>query len=171
MRFPDPVIEAMHHASLTFTCLPVQIDDGDWQVAFFYVLSPTAPCLHKGELYGGPYAVSLDADLHEHVSATVVEIGLQVETPGAPLRGAVLLLTGHSATHFDTLKLLSEQDDIPLFIGNPYCEVLWQQRVPLGDEHRKGFRSLLDESVSRDAMIRLTGRYDPDTAFAAVFSG
>ena len=82
----------------------------------------------------------------------------------------VMFLTGHSSAHFDTLKLLTERDEVMLFLGNEYCEVLWQQRVPLSDVLRTGLRSLLDEAVGKDAIIRMTGHYDPDTAFADVLT-
>jgi len=152
------------------TCLPVRIDDDQWQAAVFYVLPPDSACLVNGKLLGGPFAVELEADLHEHANGTVVELGLEINTPGEALRGVVLFLTGHSSAHFDALKMLSEQADIPLFLGDAHCQLLWQQRVPLQTAHRDGFKQLLDEAVGRDAFIRLSGHYDPDKAFAEVLA-
>ena len=168
--FPDDVIVALHTAAVTFTCVPVQIDGDAWQSAFFYVVAKDAPCLKNGQLPGGPFTVTFDADLHEHDNGTLIEIGIDIATRTEPLRGTMMFLTGHSSTHFEALKLLQTQADIPLFIGDEYCRILWQQRVPLGDEHRQGFASLLDEAVSRDVLIRLTGRYDPDVVFADVLA-
>jgi len=68
------------------------------------------------------------------------------------------------------LKLLTQQDELPLFIGNAYCEVLSQQRVPLNSALKNGLSGLLDEAVRRDALIRMTGHYDPDAAFTAVLA-
>lgn len=165
-KFPDEVIVALHEASITATCMPIQLDGGDWQAAFFYVLSPDAACLSGGKLRGGPFAVSMDADLHEHDNGTMIEIGIEIVTPIEPCNGIMLFLTGHTSTHFDALTLLSEQAEIPLFIGDQYCNTLWQQRVPLNEAFRLGMMALINEAVTRDAVIRMTDRYDPDAVFA-----
>jgi len=167
-RFPDDVVVALHNANVTLSCIPVQIDHGEWTAALFFVVAPDASCLNKGQLAPGPFAVSFEADLHEHEKGNLVELSLEIGTEPDPCRGMVLFLTGHSSAHFDTLKLLTERDEALLFIGNEYCEVLWQQRVPLSDALRTGLRGLLDEAVGKDAVIRMTGHYDPDTAFAEV---
>jgi len=165
-KFPDEVIVALHEADITATCMPIQIDQGEWQAAFFYVLAPDAPCLSGGRLLGGPFTVALDADLHEHENGTMIEIGFEIITPIEPSLGVMLFLTGHTSTHFDALNLLSEQKEIPLFIGDQYCSILSQQRVPVNDTFRSGISGLINEAVSRDAVIRMTDRYDPDAVFA-----
>ncbi len=165
-KFPDEVIVALHETQLTLSCIPVQIDDQHWQAALFYVLPPDAPCLGKGALMGGPFAVGIEADTVEHENATLIEIGIDISVPVQPLQGTLLFLTGHSTPHHEALKLLTTQQDLPLFLGDQHCNLLWQQRVPLGDGHRDGFKELLDEAIARDAVIRMTGRYDPDAAFA-----
>ncbi|MEE9320694.1 MAG: hypothetical protein V3U76_09640 [Granulosicoccus sp.] len=162
--FPDEVVVALHNGGVTVTCVPVQIDGEDWKAALFYVMAADSPSL----LDGGPFAVSLELDLHEHDNGTLVELVFEIDTPNAPLQGTVMFLTGHSSTHYDTMKLLASQTDLPLFIGNEYCQILTQQRIPLNDTYRSGFRQLLEESVSRDALIRLSGRYDPDKVFVDV---
>ena len=167
-RFPDDVIVALHTADVTVTCVPVQIATEDWKAALFYVVPPDAPCLGGGQLPGGPFTVEMEADLHEHEHGTLIEISLSIATPAKPLQGTVMFLTGHSSTHFDAMKLLSQQDDLPLFIGDQYCNILSQQRVPLNDAWRRGFAQLLDEAVGRDAVIRMTGRYDPDVVFGDI---
>ncbi len=170
-RFPDDVMLALHNANITVTCTPVQIDHGEWQAAVFFVLAEDAACMHQGQLIGtGPFTVAFDADLHEHDNATVIELGVEIATPPESQNGTVLFLTGHSSQHFDVLKLLTQQDELPIFLGNAYCEVLSQQRVPLSDALKNGLNGLLDEAVRRDALIRMTGHYDPDAAFASVLS-
>jgi len=169
-KFPDEVIVALHEADITATCMPIKLDDSEWRAAFFYVLSPDAPCLSNGKLLGGPFSVELDADLHEHDNGTMIEIGFEIVTPIEPSRGMMLFLTGHTSTHFDALKLLSEQDDIPLFIGDQYCSTLWQQRVPVNEAFRLGMTGLINEAVTRDAVIRMTDRYDPDAVFADILA-
>jgi len=175
-KFPDEVIVALHEANITATCMPIKIDEGEWQAAFFYVLQPDAPCLgvnavaadsaSDGAFLSGPFSVALDADLHEHDNGTMIEIGVEINTPVEPCMGIMLFLTGHSSTHFEALKLLSEQEDIPLFIGDQFCNTLWQQRLPLNNEFRLGITGLINEAVTRDAIIRMTDRYDPDAVFA-----
>jgi hypothetical protein len=165
-RFPDDVIVLLHNAQVTVSCVPIQMDDGQWQAAIFFVLANNAPCLADGRLLGGPFAVEFDADLHEHEKGTVIELGIDIATPTENSHGTLLFITGHSPSHFESIKLLSEQPDLSLFIGNEYCEVLYRQRIPLSDVMRSGFKQLLDEAVGRDAFIRMTGQYDPDLVFA-----
>ena len=167
-RFPDDVVVLLHNANVTVSCVPIQLDDGNWQAAIFFVLPADAPCLTGGRLLGGPYAVEFDADLHEHEKGTLIEIGLQIVTPIEPSRGTLLFITGHSPSHFETLKLITQQDELPLFIGDEYCRVLYKQRVPVSEPMRLGFSQLLDEAVGRDAIIRMTGHYDPDRVFTDV---
>lgn len=168
-RFPDDVVVALHHANVTVSCMPVQIDNEQWQAAIFYVLAADAPCLEKGKLAPGPFTVEIDADLHEHANGSLIEIGIDIATPVEHSRGTLLFITGHSTAHFETVKLLSEQDDLPLFIGDEYCNVLYQQRIVLTDAMRSGFGQLVDEALGRDAVIRMTGHYDPEVVFEDVF--
>lgn len=165
-RFPDEVIVALHGAGVTVTCLPIQIDQDDWQAGVFYVVAPDAPCLTHELSDLSPFNVAVEADILEHENATLVELKFDVATPSKPLSGSVMFITGHSSTHFDVLKMLSEQETVPMFFGDQYCNQIWKQRIVLIAEHRQALKEILDEAVARDAMIRLTGRYDPDAAFA-----
>lgn len=165
-RFPDEVIVALHGAAVTVTCMPIQMDEDVWQAGIFYVIAPDAECLQHSLSESAPFNVEVEADLLEHENATLIELKFQVATPGKPLDGAVVFLTGHSTVHFDVLKMLSDQESVPLFFGDQFCNELWKQRIVLLPEHRAALKEILDEAVARDAMIRLTGRYDPDAAFA-----
>lgn len=167
MRFPDDVVVALHEGGVTVTCLPVQVDEANWQAAIFYVVPTDSPMLDEERRPAGPYAVQFEADLFEHENGTVFELGIDILVPESPLAGSLLFLTGHASGHFEALQLLTTQQDVPLFIGDPYCEVITQQRVPLSDVHRTGLRALVDEAVRRDAVVRLSGHYDADAAFAA----
>ncbi len=160
----------LHNANITVSCVPVQLDNGQWQAAIFFVLPADAPCLKTGRLLGGPYTVELDADLHEHEKGTLIEIGLEIITPIEASRGTMLFITGHSPSHFESIKLISQQDQLPLFIGDEYCRVLYKQNIPVSKAMQSGFRQLLDEAVARDAVIRLTGHYDPDRVFTDVLA-
>jgi len=162
---------AMHEAALTATCVPVRLDDGRWSAGLFVVVPPGSACLRPGTdgvpaLAGGPFAVQFEADLHEHEHGTVFELDVDIRTPGEALNASLLFLTGHASGQFETLQLLVAGPTLSLFIGDEYCRLLWQQRVPLGDAHRIGLKGLLDEAVRRDTLIRLTGRYAPEEAFS-----
>ncbi|MBX2837956.1 MAG: hypothetical protein KTR35_13950 [Gammaproteobacteria bacterium] len=165
-KFPDEVVVALHSAGVTVTCVPIRMDDGDWQAGIFYVIAPEAPCLQHDLAELAPFDVTVEADLLEHENATLVELKFEVATPGAPIEGSVLFITGHSTSHFDVLKMLSEQETVPLIFGDQYCTQLWKQRIVLVEQHREALTEILNEAVARDAMIRLTGRYDPEAAFA-----
>lgn len=167
-RFPDDVTVLMHEAGVTVSCVPIQLDDGEWQAAIFFVLPTDAPCLDQGRLSGGPFAVEFEADLHEHENGTLIDVGLDIRTPIEPSRGTLLFITGHSPSHFESLTLITQQTSLPLFIGDEYCRVLYRQQVPISEAMRQGFRQLLDEAVARDAIIRMTGHYDPDRVFTDV---
>ncbi len=172
-KFPDAVITAMHHAGTTVTCLPVRLDDQEWQSAIYFVLPETVDNDALGaslEVHEN-LTVALDADIHEMDTATIISLGIElhIQASNGMLKpsGEVLFFTGHLSAHFENMKLLTTQQGIPLFIGDRYCELLHQQTVPLNDEHRAVLSELLSEAASRDALIRFRGQYDPDAAFAA----
>ncbi len=166
-RFPDDVVVALHDSGVTVTCLPVQLDGGEWQAALFYVVPLGSPALGTGALDQGPFAVQFEGDLFEHEQGTVLELDIEIRVPGNPLAGTLLFLTGHASAHFEALTLLGTQEDVPLFIGDPFCQVLCQQRVPLSEAHRAGFSELVAEAVRLDAVIRMSGHYDAEAAFTA----
>jgi len=49
-----------------------------------------------------------------------------------------------------------------------HAETLAYDLQDIDDAMRAGFRQLLDEALARDAVIRMTGRYDPDVVFTDV---
>ncbi len=170
-RFPDEVITAMHNAGSTVTCMPVHLDDGDgdWESAIFFVLPPSVTdeeikqIFPPSELFG----VGLELDLMEHDNGTLIELGISIDCgTGELLQGLILFLTGHIDSHFQAVTYLGKQSSIGLFIGDVHCNLLHQQRIPLGDEHRQVFRELLQDAAKRDFVIRMTGKYDPDLVFA-----
>jgi len=186
-KFPDQVITAMHHTGTTVTCLPVQMspdpqktnasatnpsdrqtDRSDWQAAMFFVLPESWENRQIKRTFrdGTLFPVGLSADLLEEDTATLVTIELEIHFSEHPLNGEILFIPGHLETHHETLRLLSEQQGIDLFIGDKFCTLLHQQTIPLSAEHREVFGDLLKEASSRDALIRFRGQYDPQAAFA-----
>ncbi|MBX2886963.1 MAG: hypothetical protein KTR32_43855 [Granulosicoccus sp.] len=167
-KFPDAVIAAMHHADTTVTCMPVKLDNGDWVSALFFVLPEQYKEVDTQALFstGRLFPVGVEADLKEQTSATIISLGIDIDLgEPEPLAGEILFIPGHLESHHEAVKLLSEQQDISLFIGDMHCNLLHQQRVPLANEHRQVFADLLREASSRDALIRFRGQYDPDAAF------
>ena len=153
--------------------MPVQIDDARLAGSgLFRTRRPMLPVLPTAMACPqyGPFSVEIDADLHEHLNGSLIEIGIDIGTPVEPSRGTLLFLTGHSPAHFETVKLLSSQADLPLFIGDEFCNVLTRQRIILSDAMRTGFKQLLDEALGRDAVIRMTGHYDADKVFNDVLA-
>jgi len=168
-RFPDGVIKAMHHAGTTVTCMPVQIDNGDWVSALFFILPEKFDESRISAIFdpARTFPVSLEADLKEQHTATLIALSIDI-TLGADeevLNGQILFIPGHIASHHEAVELLSRQNAITIFIGDKHCNLLLQQRIPLVDEHRQVFADLLREAASRDALIRFRGQYDPDAAF------
>lgn len=197
-KFPDAAIRAMHHAGTTVTCMPVVIDsdgqalartssgglqqdpagalaepadDAIWESAIFFVLPLSVTNRQLKSLFPSQhlFPVALEADLLEHESGTLIELGVEIDlglkqNPS----GLVLFLTGHIPSHYEAVQLLAKQQSIGLFIGDVHCNLLHQQRIPLLDAHRSVFDSMLQEAVRRDALIRMTGSYDPEAVFDSV---
>lgn len=148
----------------------LSVDDG-WESAVFFVLPLTVTNKETKSLFPAPrlFPVELEADLIEHEKGTLIELGLEIDfgLKDKP-SGRVFFLTGHIASHFEAVQLLGKQDSIGLFIGDVHCNLLHQQRIPLGTEHRSVFDSMLQEALRRDALIRMTGTYDPEAVFDSV---
>lgn len=182
-KFPDPVITAMHHAGTTVTCLPVKMSDespdaaltpsnasdssNGWAAAIFFVLPESWEEAQIQQAFqpGTLLPVGMSADLIEHDTATLISLEVDVVLPEEKLSGEILFIPGHLEGHHETLRLLSSQVAIDLFIGDKFCELLHQQTVPLAREHREVFADLLKEATGRDALIRFRGQYDPQAAF------
>lgn len=170
-RFPDAVISAMHHTNSTVTCMRVQIEAGEWESAIFFVLPPDVTEDQIKQLFvaGKLFPVGLDADVREHENGTMIELGVEIElSPGDNVRGVVLFLTGHMESHHEAMKCLATQQSLGIFIGDVHCNLLHQQRIPMADEHRAAFDDMLNEAVKRDALIRMTGTYDPQKVFDSI---
>lgn len=158
------------------TCLPVKIEsatDNDWQSAIFFRLGGEESQADIARLKEQQSAltVGIETDLIEHANATVVLLRLQMYTQkDNPLVGEVLVTPGGAETHYEILTLLSEQQTLTWFLSDQEFRIIHQQRQPLNDEWRGEFLALRDEAFKRDAVIRLAGKYNAQTAFAEVVS-
>ncbi|MEE8634813.1 MAG: hypothetical protein V3T12_02255 [Acidiferrobacterales bacterium] len=168
---PREVRAAMQASGATVTCLPVRLDGNEWETALFFRLSGPE-CKRDRQILAKtrqPLPVTLETDLLELPSAAVVTLRAEVYTMADdPLAGEILLTPGGSRTHFDALKLLSEQDRLCWFFGDPDFRQLHSQQNPLGVEQRQSIDDLLRDAVRHDALVRATARYDAQAALSEV---
>ena len=95
------------------TCLPVQIDGGDWESAIFFQLGGRESKDDRRILsrLSSTVPVSVETDLIDHNNAAVIVIRFEVFTrQDNPLIGEVLLTPGHISAHFETIRLLTQQN-------------------------------------------------------------
>ncbi len=172
--FPASVIEKMTEGGSTVTCLPVKLEEDDnWQSAVFFRLGGRESQVDIKLLSERQSAlgVGIETDLIEHANATVVMLRLQIFTqPENPLVGEVLITPGGAETHYEILTLLSTQKTLTWFLSDQEFQIIHQQRQPLNDDWRKEFLDLRDEAFKRDTLLRLSGNYSAQTAFAEVVS-
>jgi len=191
-RFPDAVIRAMHHAATTVTCIPVAIDQSEmsgsdashqvsdgqqkenaWESAIFFVLPLSVTHAQITSLFPASqlFPVAMEADLIEHENGTLIELTIEIDLGLADKpAGRIVFLTGHIPVHHEAVTLLGKQESIGLFIGDVHCNLLHQQRIPLASGHRQVFNDMLKDALKRDALIKMSGKYDPDKVFGSVTS-
>ncbi len=155
------------------TCVPLQFDDEIWRTAVFFELGGKE-CerdRHALESVSSPVAIGLEADLIEEKTAAVVMLRFEIMTiVDNPLAGEVLITPGLGNIQFETLNTLSGQDYLPFYFADGNYNVIHSQQLGLGNAERGGYRSLLDDAVSHDALIRLSGKYDAVAALKEVTS-
>jgi len=168
--FPAEVRQAMATTGSSLTCLPVQMDAGDWETAVFFQLSGPESQQDLQRLAAlRTVPIALDTDVIEHENAAVAVLRVEVFADAEdPLIGEILLVPGGNTEHFETLHLLTRQSRLGCFIGDPQFQIVLSQYLRLGDAERGEFKKMLDQTVKHDAVVRLTGRYDAAGAFAAV---
>lgn len=169
--FPTAVRKAMVGQGTEVTCLPVQLDAGQWEGAVFFHLAGEESRADREALAGrsGPVAVGMEAETLELAGAAVVALRVEVHArSGDPLAGEILLTPGAARAHFDLLQGLSQQSRLCWFFGDPAHRVIHSQQHALEAAHREELAAVLQEAVEHDALVRLTGRYDADAALAEV---
>jgi len=176
--FPPSVIDMMKAGGSTVTCLPVKIEvsesqPDEWQAALFFRLGgeESQKDIELLKNQESAFSVGLETDLIEHENASVVLLRVQMFTrPDNPLVGEVLITPGGAETHYEILTLLGAQQSLTWFLSDQDFNTIHQQRQPLNDQWREEFLALRDEAFKRDALIRLSGKYSAQTAFAEVVS-
>lgn len=168
---PDSVRAALRASGAGVTCLPVRLDDADWETALFFHLSGPE-CKRDRQILGrskGPLPVAVEGDLLELPQASVIVIRAEVLTlPDDPLAGEVLLTPGGARVHFDALQLLAQQQRLCWFFADEDFRVIHSQQQPLSTEQRGMLDELLRDAVRHDALVRASARYDAAAALAEV---
>ena len=172
-RFPAAVRKAMTASGAAATCIPVELDGGAPEAAFFIDLAGPESKADRRVLrkWRGPLSLGLDSDVIETVHGAVVVLRPEVHTgPFDPFVCEVLVTPGEGGTHFEALDLLSRQPRLTWLFGDRGFEIIRTQQHPLDDGQRGEFAALLKAALRHDAMTRMTGRYDGRAAVAEVAS-
>ena len=170
-KFPDSIIRSMHQSGAMTTCVPVQFEGDGWESAVFFELGGKQCQDDRKTLANAsnPLPISLEAELIEHASASVVMLRFEVMTNLVdPLAGEVLIVPGLGDIQFDTLKLLSKQQNLRFYFSDEIYNVIHSQQIILGEQERKGYGQILEEVISKDALIRLTGKYNAMSALSEI---
>ena len=172
-RFPEFVRSSMDYTGSAVTCLPVKIDSGDWESAIFFQVGGSESKVDRRALsrVENSVPVAIETDIIKHGSASVIVIRLEVYTQLTdPLAGEVLLTPGETDSHFETVRLLSNQPLLRWFFGDAAYWIIHSQQNALGATEHAAFQHVMDESTQHDAMIRMTGKYDVQAALTEIVS-
>ena len=169
--FPTPVREAMAASGAAATCIPVGIDGGALEAAFFIDLAGPESKADRRVIrrWSGPLSLGLDSDVIETGHGAVVVLRPEVHTgPFDPFVCEILITPGEGGVHFEALSLLSRQPRLTWFFGGRGFEIIRTQQHPLDGGQRAEFAALLKDALRHDAMTRMTRRYDGRAALAEV---
>ena len=153
------------------TCTMVQYDDGNWEAAVFFELGGKQ-CRKDRRILKrsrSPFDVAIDADVIDHASASIYMLRFGIMTkPDNPLVGEVFLAPGLGGVHFYVLDSLRKQESLRFIFGDGDYRILFSQQTMLDDRARRGLLTLLNDAVSHDARIRMTGHYDANKALSEI---
>lgn len=163
----------MRASGTAATCVPVQIDQGQWESALFiHVAGPEC----KQDRYilkraVTPTPASLHTELLTHASAAIVLFRLETLTvPDDPLAYEILLTPGKVPSHYECLKLLSQQKRLCWFFGDADYRIIQAQNQEIGTQQHNNFEALAREAFAHDSVLRMIGKYDADAALAEIVS-
>ena len=170
-RFPAPVREAMTASGAAATCIPVELDGGAPEAAFFINLAgPESKADRRGiRHWRGPLSLGLESDVIETDHGAVVVLRPEVHTgPFDPLVCEILVTPGEGGAHFEVLDLLTRQTRLTWFFGDRSFEIIRTRQHPLDAGQREAFAALLKDALRHDAMTRMIRRYDARAALSEV---
>ena len=153
------------------TCMSVKLDGADWEAALFIRIVGKECAQDRLMLtrHRGVVPVAVETDLIEEEHGAVVLLRLEVYTfPQNPLALEILITPGGSTVQFETLQRLSSQNRLCWFFANREFRVFHAQQHALLEEQNYEFRTLVDDAVKHDAVVRCTGRYDARAALQSV---
>lgn len=170
-RFPDAVRAAMQAGGAAATCVPVQLDDTDWEAALFFQLAGAECKADRRALKNarGTLAVGMETDMIETDTGAVVLLRPSIYTqPDDPFTCEILLTPGDGGAHFEALRLLSRQPRLCWFLGDQTHWILHSQQHPLDADQHEGFGALVRDALKHDTMVRMSNRYDAQAALAEI---
>ena len=163
----------MDYTGSCVTCIPVQFDSGNWESAIFFQVGGSESKQDRRILTRtqNSVPVTIETDVIKHSSAAVIVIRVEILTDEFdPLAGEILLTPGETETHFETIRLLTAQPVLRWFFSDGAYWVIHNQQNQLGAAEHAAFKENLDEATQHDALIRLTGKYDVESALREVVS-
>ena len=161
----------MQQSGAMTTCVPVEFSDGSCESTVFFELGGDECEFDRLILSkaSSPLGINLEAELIEHARASVVMLRFEILTqPEDPLAGEVLIVPGLGDVQFDTLKFLGSQQYLKFYFSDDRYNVIHSQQLVLSDQERQGYAQILEEVISHDALIRLTGKYDAMAALSEI---
>lgn len=157
----------MRRSGAAATCVPVQLDEGRWESALFLHLAGPE-CKQDRRIVKTatePLPVLLEAEIMAHQRAAVVMLRAQVSTlPSDPLVFEILLTPGAVSSHYDSLRLLSQQTRLLWFLGDGDYRVLAVQEQGIDEQQREQFSAIAKDAFAHDTVVRMAGNYDHEIA-------
>lgn len=170
-RFPRAVREAMAGSGAMATCVPVSLDGGGFEAAFFLQVAGSESKADRRimQRHDGPFSIGLESDVVTTEHGAVVVIRPELYTrPDDPLVMEILLTPGDGGAHHEALRLLAAQPRLTWLYGDRAGWVIHAQSHPLGAAEHAGFRELLADALRHDTLVRMTAAYDASAALAEV---
>ena len=169
--FPDAIASAMRTSGAAATCVPVQLNAGDWEAALFVQVAGPE-CRQDRRILktaATPVPARLATELLAHSSAAVIMLRLEILTVSEdPLAYEILLAPGSQSSHYETLKLLARQTRLCWFFGDNDYRLLRAQEQTIEQDTHERFEALSREAFAHDSLIRMAGQYDCEAALAEI---
>ncbi len=172
-EFPAPIKTAMRESGAAATCVPVQIDEGVWESALFLHLAGPECKQYRRIVKTAtpPLPVALEVELMAHQRAAIVMLRARVSTVQSdPLIFEILLTPGAVTSHYESLKLLSEQERLVWFFGDNDYRVLAAQEQTIAPELHTRFADVAKDAFAHDTVVRMAGNYDAEKAVDEIVS-
>ena len=115
------------------TCIPVELDGGAPEAAFFIDLAGPESKADRRVIrkWRGPLSLGLDSDVIETARGAVAVLRPEVHTgPFDPFVCEILATPGEGGAHLEALDLLSRQPRLTWFFGDRGFEIIRTQQHP-----------------------------------------